>query len=95
MDTWCIYHTPNRELLIDYQKIDGGKVLFGDNNTCDLKGIGSIWLPTYDSLIRNAYKCKVCSELKQNMISLGELDRTGYSYKSEMGFLKVTKGYLV
>ena len=34
-------------------------------------------------------------DLKRNLISLGELDKNGYSYKGDGGVLKVSRGSIV
>ena len=73
----------------------GGKVLLGDNDTCDVKETGSVHIATHDGLIRMLTNVRYVPELKRNLISLGELDRADYSYKFEKGALKVTKGSLI
>lgn len=45
-----------------------------------------------DRLLRNV---RYVPKLKRNLISLGTLDADGYSFKSEHGQMKVTKGSLV
>ena len=41
LDSGCTYHmTHRKDWLTDYQKIDGGKVILGDNTTCQVEGIG-------------------------------------------------------
>ncbi|KAA0051005.1 putative mitochondrial protein [Cucumis melo var. makuwa] len=46
-------------------------------------------------MIRMIPNVRYVPELKCNLISLGELDELGYTYKSKNGVLKVTKGSLV
>ena len=45
--------------------------------------------------IRKLANGRYVAELKCNLISVGQLDRLGYAYKSKNGVLKVTKGSLV
>ncbi|KAA0046503.1 Retrovirus-related Pol polyprotein from transposon TNT 1-94 [Cucumis melo var. makuwa] len=95
-DSGCTYHmTPNRDFLINFQKSDGGKVLLGDNGTCEVKGTGSVLIATHDGMIRMLTNVRYVPELKRNLISLGKLDRSGYTIKFENGIMKVTKGSLV
>ncbi|TYK07988.1 hypothetical protein E5676_scaffold265G001240 [Cucumis melo var. makuwa] len=67
----------------------------GYNGTCDVKGTGSVQVATHDGMIRMLTNVRYVPELKRNLVSLGELDRSGYTIKSESGVMKVTKGSLV
>ena len=96
MDSGCIFHmTLNREFLINFQKSDGRKLLLGDNGVCDVKGTGSVQIATHDGMIIMLANVRYVPELKRNLISLGELDRSGYTIKFGNGVMKVTKGSLV
>ena len=96
MDSGCTYHmTSNRDFLIDFQKNDGGKVLLGDSGTCDVKKNGSTEIATHDGMIRKLTNVRYVPKLKCNLISLGELDISGYAFKFENEVLKVIKGSLV
>ncbi|KAA0067243.1 retrotransposon protein, putative, Ty1-copia sub-class [Cucumis melo var. makuwa] len=77
------------------EKGDGGKVLLGDNGTCDVKGTGSVQISTHDGMVRILTNVRYVPKLKRNLISLCELDRSGCTIKSEIGVMKVTKGSLV
>ncbi|TYK05691.1 V-type proton ATPase subunit F-like [Cucumis melo var. makuwa] len=57
-------------------KVMGGKVLLGDNGTCEVKGTGSGLIATHDGMIRMLINVRHVLELKRNLISLGELDRS-------------------
>ena len=67
----------------------------GENGTCDVKEIDSVQIATHDGMIRMIPNVRYVPELKCNLISLGELDKLGYTYKSKNGVLKVTKGSLI
>ncbi|KAL0537750.1 hypothetical protein IC582_026735 [Cucumis melo] len=96
MDSGCTFHmTPHRDFLTNFQKVDGGKVLLGDNGTCDVKGTGSVQIATHDGMVRILTIVRYVPKLKRNLISLGELDRSGCTIKFENGVMKVTKGSLV
>ena len=49
----------------------------------------------HDNSYRTLQSVRHVPELKKNLISLGELDRHGHSFKGEGGVLKVTRGSLV
>ncbi|KGN51025.2 hypothetical protein Csa_023133, partial [Cucumis sativus] len=72
-----------------------GSWIQGDNGTCDVKGIGSVQIATHDGIIRVLTNVSYVPELKCNLISLGDLERSIYTYKSENGVLKVSKDSLV
>ncbi|TYK10877.1 Retrovirus-related Pol polyprotein from transposon TNT 1-94 [Cucumis melo var. makuwa] len=93
MDLGCTFHmTHHQDFLTNFQKGDGGKVLLGDNGTCDVKGTGSVQIATHDGMVRILTNVRYVPKLKRNLISLGELDRSGCTIKSENGVMKVTKG---
>ncbi|KAA0041875.1 Retrovirus-related Pol polyprotein from transposon TNT 1-94 [Cucumis melo var. makuwa] len=53
MDSGCTFHmTPHRDFLTNFQKGDGGKVLLGDNGTCNVKRTGSVQITTHDGMVR-------------------------------------------
>ena len=67
----------------------------GDNGTYDVKGTGSIQIATHNGMIKILTNVRDVLELKHNIISLGELDRSGYTIKFYNGIMKVTKVSLV
>ncbi|TYK20968.1 Retrovirus-related Pol polyprotein from transposon TNT 1-94 [Cucumis melo var. makuwa] len=96
MDSRCTFHmTHNLDFLINFQKSDRGTILLGDNGTCDVKGTCSVQITTHDKMIRILTNVRYVPKLKCNLISLGELDRSGCTIKSENEVMKVTKGSLV
>ncbi|TYK21344.1 retrotransposon protein, putative, Ty1-copia subclass [Cucumis melo var. makuwa] len=96
MDSGCTFHmTPYRDFLTNFQNGDRGKVLLGDNVTCNVKGTGSVQIATHDGIVRILTNATYVPKLKRNLISLSELDRSGCTIKSENGVMKVTKGSLV
>lgn len=57
--------------------------------------MSSIRIRMFDGVDRVLQQVRYIPELKRNLISLGILDATGYSFKSENGSLIVCKGSLV
>ena len=49
----------------------------------------------HDGLIKPLTSVRYVPELERNLISLGELDKSGYSYRGDGGVLKVAKGSLI
>lgn len=96
LDSGCSYHMcPNRDWFSSFEEIDGGVVLMGNNNACQIKGIGTIRLKMHDGTIRRLTNVRYIPDLKKNLISLGVLDTDGYKVKIENGVLKVIRGALV
>lgn len=87
--SWTFHMTSRLDYLIDLQ------VLLEDNGVCNMKETESVLLVTHDGLIRSLTNVRYVLELKRNLVSLGELDKVGYSYKSDKGVRKVSKGSMV
>ena len=64
-------------LVCDYQPIDDGNVLMGNNMPCKTIGIGSIKIRMHDSIVRMLSNVRYVPDLKKNLISLGTLDSNG------------------
>ncbi|XP_073136985.1 uncharacterized protein [Henckelia pumila] len=87
--------SPRRDWFIDFQELDSGYVLLGNNQSCKISGIGSIKLRMWDGSIKILTDVRYISDLKRNLIYLGTLDHKGPRYKAQNGTLKVVKGSLV
>ncbi|KAH9744862.1 hypothetical protein KPL70_003863 [Citrus sinensis] len=72
--------------------VDGGRVLMGNNNVCNIVGIGSVKIKMFDGTIRSLHEVRHAPRLKRNLISLGMLDSLGYFFKSRTGGLEIRKG---
>ena len=96
LDSGCTYHmTPRRDWFLEYESLEGGTVLMGNNMSCNVVGIGKVRLRMWDGLVKVLENVRHIPDLKRNLISLGMLDTKGYSYKSQGGVLKVIKGIIV
>ena len=60
-----------------------------------IKGIGDIKLRMHDGLEKILKSVRYVPDLKRNLISLGELDKSGHSYKGHGGVLRVLKRSLI
>ena len=81
-----------RAWFIDLREVDGGQVLLGNNKSCKIRGIGSVCIRNFDGSVRTLTEVRYIPDLKRNLISLGMLDSSGYSFKSEPSILKIVKG---
>ncbi|GJY97378.1 retrovirus-related pol polyprotein from transposon TNT 1-94 [Tanacetum coccineum] len=96
MDSGGSFHmTPRREFLFDFNEFNGGTVLHGDNRACAIMGIGKVRVQIKDGSSFMLENVRYIPELKINLISLGTLDREGYTVKLQNGRVKVIKGSLM
>ena len=86
---------PTTTYSCEYQKLNGGSVYLGNNQTCRVIGIRTVKTKSTDGTIRLLRNMWHEPDLKRNLISLGVLDDVGYWFKAENGSLKVLKGSLV
>lgn len=75
----------NRSWFESFQQENGGRVIFGNNKSCHVQGIGTIRIRIQDSMEIVLCGVRHVSDLKRNLISLGVLDNSGYSFKAENG----------
>lgn len=53
LDSGCTYHMcPNKHFFLEMNEFDGGKVMMGNSQQCNIKGIGSIKLEMDDGKIK-------------------------------------------
>ena len=95
MDLACSYQmTSYKDWFDTYRLVNSSYVLFGNDVSCKVVGIGNIRVKMSDSVIRTLCDVRHLPDLRKNMISLGTLDGNGFSYKSANGVMKVSKGVM-
>ena len=87
--------TPRKEFLFNFRSVDGGKVLMGNDQTCNVNGIGSVKFQLWDGFLRVIENVRWVPQFRRNLLSLGMFDSNGCSYRLEEGKLKVMKGSMV
>ncbi|GJR89434.1 retrovirus-related pol polyprotein from transposon TNT 1-94 [Tanacetum coccineum] len=96
MDSGGSFHmTPRRDFLFDFKEFNGGTVLLGDNRACAITGTRKVRVQMKDCSSFVLENVRYIPELKRNLISLGTLDREGYTVKLQNGRVKVIKGSLM
>ena len=71
MDSGCSFHMyPNREWFQDLTKTDG-TVLLGNNKSCNIRGVGNVFLRLQDGSVKMLLDVRFILEVKRNLISLG------------------------
>lgn len=96
LDSRCSFHMcPIKNWFENYQEVNGGKVIMGNNAMCRITGIGNVKLKLNDDTVRIVTNVRHVPEMKRNLISLGMLESEGCSYTAEDGILKVLRESLV
>ncbi|RVW26906.1 Glutamate receptor 2.1 [Vitis vinifera] len=95
LDSGCSFHMcPIKAWFEDFKEANGGHVLLGNNKHCKILGTGTVKIKHYDGIERVLEDIRYIPELKMNLISLGMLDKLGYTFKSEPNSLRVARGSL-
>ncbi|PWA60486.1 UDP-glucuronosyl/UDP-glucosyltransferase [Artemisia annua] len=93
MDSGGSYHmNPRRDFLYDFKDVDGGSVQLGDNRTCTIRGTGKVKMQLHDGSSFILEDVRYVPGLRKSLISLGTLEKEGYTVKMQMGRVKVIKG---
>ncbi|GJZ22327.1 retrovirus-related pol polyprotein from transposon TNT 1-94 [Tanacetum coccineum] len=92
-DSRCSYHmTPRLDIFFDFLECDGGSVQLGDNRECKIRGIGKVRVQLRDGSSFVLNNVRYIPELKRNLISLGTLEKEGFTVKMQSGKVKVING---
>ena len=86
--------TPNKAWF-ESLKDEGGVVYLGNNQPCQVKGIGSVRVRMHNGVKKLIANVRFIPELKRNLISLGMLDKLRFAIKIEARTVKIMKGSLL
>ncbi|GKB33678.1 zinc finger, CCHC-type containing protein [Tanacetum coccineum] len=90
------YHmTYKRDYLFDFEEYDGGNVLLGDDRGFRVRGTGKVRVQMRDESSFMLDNIRYVLKLRRNLISLGTLEKEGFTIKMQSGKIKVIKGSLV
>ena len=96
LDSTCSYHmTPKKDWFDMYKPCNSCMVQMSNDATCPFIGIGTIKIKIFDGVVRVRSNVRYVPDLRKNLILLGVLDDLGYSYSSNGGIMKITKGALM
>ncbi|GKB91329.1 retrovirus-related pol polyprotein from transposon TNT 1-94 [Tanacetum coccineum] len=84
--------TPKRGFLFDFKEFNNGTVLLSDNRACAIKGPGKERVHMKDDSSFVIENVRYILEFKKNLISLGILNREGYTVNLQNGRVNVIKG---
>nr|GEW78691.1 zinc finger, CCHC-type [Tanacetum cinerariifolium] len=91
MDSGGYYHmTHMRDFLYDFKVVDGGSVRLGDSKTCTIKRIGKVKILLHNGSSFILEDVRYVPGLRRSLISLGTLEKEGYTVKMHMGRIKVS-----
>nr|GEW35058.1 retrovirus-related Pol polyprotein from transposon TNT 1-94 [Tanacetum cinerariifolium] len=79
----------------DEQPSSSGSVQLGDNKECKIRGIGKVKIQLRDGSSFVLHNVMYIPELKRNLISLGTLEKRGFTVKLQSGKVKVINGFMV
>ncbi|GKA17850.1 zinc finger, CCHC-type containing protein [Tanacetum coccineum] len=89
MDFGGSYHmTYKRYYLVDFEENDGGNILLGDGRECRVRGTGKVQVHMRDGSSFVLDNVKYVLELRQNLTSLGTLEKEGFTVKMQSGKIK-------
>jgi hypothetical protein len=93
LDSACTFHIcSHRDWFSDYVQSHAGKDVIGDGSTCEIIGIGSIYIQVHDGSIKKLIDVRFVPKLKRNLISLSTLEAIGFNFAAIDGVLKVCRG---
>ncbi|GJV92760.1 hypothetical protein Tco_1540573 [Tanacetum coccineum] len=84
-----------RDYLVYFKEYDGGNILLGDGRECRVRGTCKVQVQIRDGSSFVLGNVRYVPELRQNLISLGTLEKEGFTVKMQSGKIKVIKGLLV
>lgn len=95
LDSGCTYHmTHNKNWLLNYQKLDEGKVLMNNNHSCFVASIGCVKKKA-DCVVRIFKNVRYVLELSRFVISICILDDLDYTNKIEEGSMYIARVVIV
>lgn len=93
LDSGCTFHiTPRRELLTKFKEFDGNKVMMGNNTHCMVRGMGKITIDNSDGTVVTLSEVRYIPEMGRNLISYGQLERSGCTYTGKDYQVEFYKG---
>lgn len=88
---YSFHMCPTKSWFETFTVLDGGHIIIGNNKSYKVLGIGTIKLKIFNEVEKLLREVRYILELKRNLISLEMLDKVGYSIKTHLGMLKITK----
>lgn len=77
---------------LSFGKLGSVLVLLGNDQVYQVEGMGDIKIKIHDGSVKILSDVRYVPDLKRNLISLGVLELTSFSFKSEKGIMNIYKG---
>nr|GEV30722.1 ribonuclease H-like domain-containing protein [Tanacetum cinerariifolium] len=91
MDSGGSYHiTYLRDYLVDFEEYDGGNILLGDGRECRVRGTCKVQVQMRDVSSFMLDNVRYVPKLRRNLISLGTLEKKGFTVKMQLGKIKMS-----
>ena len=87
--------SPNRELFYNLDKLECGSVFMGNDQTCEILGMGKIKLKLHDGIVRFLNEVRYVPDLKKKSHLSWFLESKGFNIIIGNGTLNVLYGSLV
>ena len=96
LDSGASFHSsPSKELLQNFKSGNFGKVYLADNKALEIEGKGDVCIKTTSGNQWRLKNVRYIPGIKKNLISVGQLDSTGYAVEFGKGSWKIVKGAMV
>ena len=83
--------TSKKNWSVDYKSQEGDSVYMGNNQDCEIIGVGLVLLKLFDNREVLLKGVRHVPKLKRNLVSLGMLDDLGCFIYIERGLMKVKR----
>ena len=96
LDSGESFHlSPSKELFQNFKSGNFGKVYIADNKDLEIEEKGDVCIKTNSGIQWTLEDVRYIPGLKKNLISVGQLDSTGYATEFGKGSWKIVKGAMV
>jgi len=87
--------SPSKKLFRNFKSGNFGKVYLADNKTFEIEGKGDVSIQTSTKNQWTLQDVRCIPGLKKNLISIGQLDSTGYAAVFGKSSWKIVKGVML
>ena len=96
LDSRASFHvTPHREWFVTFDAAHKGHVQLGNGYPCDILGVGDVQIKFQNGSSFTLKNVRYVPKLTKSLISIGQLDDTGFHCIFGESSWKITKGSLV
>ena len=96
LDSGASFHSsPSKELFQNFKSGNFGKIYLADHKALEIEGQEDVCIKTTSGNQWTLVDVRYIPGIKKNLISIGQLDSTGYTAEFEKGSWKIVKGAIV